>query len=102
MMNYDDAKKVAEAVRAIGGFTEVQLEHYGFLAEITDAAKNDGRWSVELWSVNARAGNRTCYSIRDMPRDEKHLKLLIKAAKGKATERDRAALGRIASERANA
>lgn len=100
-MNYDDAKKVADQVTAIGGFSNVEVDHHGFYAALTEAVKVDGKWMVNLWRGCAAAGNRNLYSIRDLPRDEKHLKLLAKEAKGKATDRDRAALGRIASEKAN-
>lgn len=101
-MNYDDAKKVAADVEAIGGFSQIEVDHHGFCGAVTEAVKVDGKWRVNLWSFSARGGNRNLYAILSLPRDAKHLGMLVRDAKGKATARDRQALGRIASEKANA
>lgn len=97
-MNYDDAVKTASMFREIGGFSEIRVDHRGFYSQRTPALENDGKWTVELWSVNARAGNRNLFVVEHLP-TEKEAKLLAKKAKGQATERDNQALSRMAAER---
>lgn len=102
-MTFNDAKKAAEMFRTIGGFAEVKVEHFGWVCwespEETEAARADDKWYVELWSVNAKAGNRTLTRVDALPSSDREAKLIAKAAKGKATERDRAAMARMRAER---
>ena len=109
-MNYDRAKAVSEMFAAIGGFTSVNVGHHGFYETLDDEVKADGKWCVELWSVNPKAGNRTVTIVRDPisptddaprpPADMAEAKRIARLAKGKATEQDRAAFARAAAERA--
>jgi hypothetical protein len=98
-MNFSQAMEAAEIFRAIGGFTKVEVEHPGFYSRQTPEIENDGTWRVNLWCVNAKAGNKTVEFVTDAV-TEKSAKLIAKVAKGKATDRDRAALSRMAAERA--
>ena len=93
MMTFESAKAVAAKFKELGGFSKVDYTEFGF---------ESGCWTVELWSLNAKAGNRTLYSVDHVPATAKEYALIRKAALGKANERDRAALARIASEKANA
>jgi len=95
-MTLDQAKQIAGLFRSIGGFTSVEIRQPG-----GDMAGPDSPWSVELWSVNSRAGNRNLTMVRDAAEvpDMTAAKRIARVAKGKATERDRAALARIAAEK---
>ncbi len=92
-MTRDQAIAVQVIFRSIGGFSEVRLAVVG--GEFGD----QNSCQVELWSVNARAGNRNLTVVCDVVA-EKEAKLIAKQAKGKASERDKAALSRIAAARA--
>lgn len=88
-MTREQATEVATMFREIGGFTSVGINEFGF---------DSGVYRVELWSVNARAGNRNLEVVKDVV-SAKEAKLIAKKAKGKATDRDRASLDRMAAER---
>ena len=90
MMTHESAEKVAETFKLLGGFTKVECMERGY---------DSGCWCVELWLVNAKAGNRNLYTVCHTPATEKEYKLIRKTALGKANERDAAALARIAAER---
>lgn len=96
-MTYTQAQQMAEAFRAIGGFTEVKVDHHGFWSKRTPELEADGKWRVELWSVNPRAGNRNLEVVETF--DLASVPLLARKAKGQATARDKKALARIAAER---
>ena len=97
-MTRDRANAIAAMFREIGGFTEIEVSQAG--GEFATAASP---WRVYLWCVNAKAGNRNLTQIEraDQVPDMAAAKRLARVAKGKATERDIAALSRIASEKAN-
>ncbi len=99
-MTKTDALRIAAQFDVIGGFTEVRVSHFGFIA--TDAQGDaSSAWEVELWSTNARAGNRTLTTIRsasEVP-DAKTLARVARAAKGKATAADKAALARASAQK---
>lgn len=97
-MNRQQAIEVANLFREIGGFSEVRVDHRGFYSTITPELENDGRWEVQLWSVSAKAGNRNITKVEHAV-EMKEAKLVAKQAKGKANERDKAALARMAAER---
>lgn len=98
-MNYSEAKEMAAAFSAIGGFTDVKVGHHGFVQRVfggdNAAVDNDGKWQVELWSVSAKAGNRNLEVIREYTADAAVIALQAKKAKGQASKRDAAALARI-------
>lgn len=93
-MNRDEASRVAESFRQLGGFSSVRVEQVG-----GEFALPTNPWTVELWSVNARAGNRNLTVIREVPANLAEAKRLARQAQGKATARDKAALARIAAEK---
>lgn len=99
-MNRDQAIEMMRKFSAIGGFNKVDVQHSGFLAERTPETDNDGLWRVELWLVNAKAGNRTLEEVKDYADNDEFISILAKVAKGKATAKDKAALNRIRAERA--
>lgn len=103
-MTQDQAVAVAAMFREIGGFTEVRVSQQG-----GEFALPGNPWEVQLWAVNAAAGNRNLTVVRDpvSPTDDAPAppanlaaaKRIARLAKGKATARDRAALARIAAEK---
>ena len=90
MMTWESAKAVAEKFRELGGFSRVEISEFGF---------DSGCWCVELWSVNPKAGNRNLHTVDQVPMSAKEYALIKKTAIGKATDRDKAAMARIAAER---
>jgi len=54
-------------------------------------------WEVELWAINARAGNRNLTMVHEYA--PKMVKAIARKATGKATARDREAFARMAAER---
>jgi len=90
MMDREDAITAAKMFREIGGFSEVRIDEWGF---------ETGCYCVQLWSVNAKAGNRNLTTVDHLPASMKEAKLIAKRALGKANARDKEALGRIATER---
>ena len=97
-MNYDQAKGMAEAFRAIGGFSKIDTNHHGFLATLTPESQQDGKWYVELWCVNAKAGNRNLETVETYTTAQKDLDRIARKAKGKSTAADRKAFSRMAAE----
>lgn len=93
-MTREQASEVAAMFREIGGFSSINVGQVG-----GEFAAPTNPWNVELWCVNARAGNRNLEIVKT-PVSAKEAKLIAKQAKGKANERDRAALNRMAAERA--
>lgn len=91
-MTRDEANATASMFAGMG-FTNVDVDETG--------SYNSGNWEVVLWSINAAAGNRNSYAVRTPVTSAKEAKLIAKIAKGKATDRDREALSRIAAEKAN-
>ncbi len=87
-----NADQVAETFRAIGGFSKVEVQEFGF---------RTGDFRVELWNINPKSGNRNLETVRE-PVTAKEAALIARKAKGKATDRDKAALVRISAERENA
>ena len=96
VMTREQAQTIAGFFREIGGFTKIEVEQAG-----GEFAAPTNPWRVLLWSVNARAGNRNLTSIENAEEvpNVAAAKRLARVAKGKATERDRAALARIAQEK---
>ena len=88
-MTNEQANATAELFLKIGGFHKIEVEEFGW---------RSGNFLVNLWSINAKAGNRTLETVNH-PVDEKEAKMIARAAKGKATARDKEALGRMAAER---
>jgi hypothetical protein len=97
-MNHNEAMNVAKLFRATGLFSEVKVQHHGFYSDLTEEAMQDGQWRVELWSVNARAGNRTLTTVRSKPADAAEYATIAATATGKASARDAAAVRRIVAE----
>lgn len=103
MMNHAQAKEMSAVFAAMGKFTAVTVEHHGFYElefgqPMPEELANDGRWTVELRSVNAKAGNRSLEIVRDYTANPKLIALIAKKALGKATARDMAAYSRMAAE----
>ena len=96
-MNYDEAQVMRDEFAKIGGFTKIEIEHFGFLAERTPESEVDGKWEVHLHAVNAGAGNRNLEIVRDFTPGM--AKAIGRKAKGKATSRDNEAFSRMAAER---
>lgn len=97
-MNYSEANEIADVFRKIGGFSRVTVSHRGFLATLTEEAKTDGKWTVELWVINPSTGNRSVElvdscTVADCPR-------IARKAKGKATAADMRAMARMGAESA--
>ncbi len=88
LMTHESAVATAAMFSSIGGFT-VELEEFGW---------DSGCWRVNLWSVNAKAGNRNLFRVDYVPTPEEAV-LLAKQAKGQAKKRDTESLARIAAER---
>lgn len=91
MLSLAGARQVAAAFRALGGFSEVRISEFGYAS---------GCYEVHLWSVSARAGNRTLTAVAHVPATAKEYQILRKQALGKATAADAAALSRAAAARA--
>ena len=100
MMTRTQAVEMAAAFKATGLFTTVEVEYFGFLSVLTPEAEAAANWHVNLWSVNARAGNRNLHRVRDYRPDPKWIKVAAKVAAKKATARDQAAYDRMTAERA--
>ena len=96
-MNYDQAVQMRDEFTRIGGFTKIEIEHFGFLARRTPESEVDGKWEIHLHTVNAKAGNRSMEIVRDFAPEQ--VLALARKAKGKATARDLAAFSRMAAER---
>lgn len=88
-MTEEQANAMATAIRDTNKISDVRVEQHG-----GEFAVPTNPWKVELWSVNAAAGNRNLYVIRDY--DLSAVESHIRAAKGKATARDKAAFFRHA------
>lgn len=91
-MTAEQAREIAEAIRQTGKVQSVSARQRG-----GEFALPTNPWEVEIWHVNARAGNRTLYKICEYAptMTDAH----VRAAIGQATKRDRAAFARIAAER---
>lgn len=96
-MNYNQAKEMVAEIQKIRKFAPQNLEinHHGFVGQLTAENMDDGKWYVAIWCVNAKAGNRTVTSIDDY--NIEAIPLVLKKALGTATKRDLAALARIAA-----
>ena len=95
-MNYSEAVQMKDEFAKIGGFDRIEVVHWGYIDARTPKTETDGKWLVELWSVNARAGNRTLETVREF--EPKLAGAIARKAKGKATARDKAAFARMAAE----
>lgn len=93
------AKIIADKFSEAGKFTKVEVHETGVYEGDTKGEAGD--YEVHLWNINAQAGNRNLEVVKHVPANEREFKLLVKKALGKANDRDRAALGRIAAERNN-
>ena len=94
MMTQTEAMEAAKMFHQIGGFSRVEVEQLG--GEFADPANP---WKINLWSVNARAGNRNLTVIGTAPANTAEAKRLSRQAQGKATARDLAAFARQAADR---
>ena len=88
-MTLDQANATAKMFDGMG-FSRVEVSEFGFAT---------GNYEVYLWSINPKAGNRTAHLVKHPVSDPMEAKLIGKVAKGKANDRDKAALTRIAAER---
>jgi hypothetical protein len=91
-MTREQAQEMAAKIRECGKFTSVGVRQVG-----GEFAMPDSPWEVELWWVNARAGNRNLTTVRDYAPDM--APAIARKAMGKATKRDQEAVARIETER---
>ena len=99
-MHYDQAVEMRKAFISVGGFSDVEFEHREFWTFHSPELDNDGEWTVNLWSINAGAGNRNLTVVADYEPTAAGIALLAKKAKGTATARDKSALSRMRAEQA--
>lgn len=78
----------------------VRVEHCGFFAALSEV-EHDDRWEVHLRRNNPRAGNHHLHIVTHPVTTAREAKLIARLAAGTANDRDRAALARIAAERAD-
>lgn len=95
-MNYNEANEMAAKFTEIGGFTKIEVSHFGSVSEMTPEVEADGMWEVHTWIK--RNGNANLEIVKDYA--PKHVKALARKAKGTATARDRETFAAIAAERA--
>lgn len=102
MMKRNEAMEMAELFGEIGGFTRVNVYHFGHYEgenpHEVEAYMADHNWLVELWCVNARSGNQNLTSVREFK--PQMAKAFARKAKGKATARDRQTFERLTIEKA--
>ncbi len=91
-MKKNEAIEMAAKFREIGGFSLVQVKHFGF-----DIPVNSDKWEVQLISINPTSGNRNCKSV--IQYDPANAPAIAAETQGKVKARDKAALHRIAVER---
>jgi fructose-1,6-bisphosphatase len=96
-MNRSESIQMAERLRELGG-TDARVHHHGHFDELTPKVENDGKWWVELWTVNVSTGNRELTTLERYTLDEKELKAVVRMHKGKARKADAAVLARILAE----
>jgi len=93
-MTRDEATAAAAMLAAAGCKGRIEVEGKGFYA---------GQFSgyvVNVWSSNPRTGNKTLYVVREPIATEEEAKLHARTAAGKANDKDRETLARMAAERA--
>ena len=93
-MNRTQAIEMKAAFTSIGGFTRIECEHRG---NPTSDAETDPQWRINLWSVNAKAGNRNLEVVTDYSSDASVIARIARKAKGQATAADKKACARIAA-----
>jgi len=91
-MTREQAQEMATKIRECGKFTSVKAVQAG-----GEFAEPEAPWYVEIWSVNARAGNHNLTAVEDYTPDM--IDAIIRKAMGAATKRDQAAFARIEAER---
>ena len=92
-MEKAQADAMADLFSATKKFTSVLVVQVG-----GEFAAPTNPWTVELWHVNSRAGNRTVHVVKEY--QPKLVPSIARLALGKATARDAGSLARAAAERA--
>ena len=105
-MNFIEANEMAAAFKTAGNFSRIAIVHRGEGGRIwggdNSVIDNDGKWRVELWFVNPKAGTTTLEVAETYTADAAGIALIAKKAQGKATKADAKALARIFADRERA
>lgn len=96
-MNYAEACQMRDAFAKTGGFSKIEIEHFGFLAERTSESEMDGKWEVHLRTINPKTGNRSLEVVKEYTLEL--VPAIARKAAGKATAKDKEVFARMAAER---